>query len=141
MREASACAAGTTSTSRILGDESTVRRTACNSEDRVLREDFGRVVVADYSTREASAKRGLSAATGFDSDGTLDWPGLHRRRRKPQVDVEGIQIEDPGQRHLLPHTVIKLTKHTKRGRLHGLREGQYRGVPLNVFELLTRPTR
>src|SRR4051794_18648225 len=58
-----------------LGDEGD-REDAIISvpEDRAIREDFGRVVRVDLSSRDAECKAGLfPLSLVFDSDATLDW--------------------------------------------------------------------
>ena len=126
---------------KSLGDESD-REDALLAipEDRVLREDFGRVVVADYSTREGECKAGVfPLQLAFDSDGTLDWAWAYTdgdESRRSTWKAFKSRILDNVTSYLIP--VIKLTKATPKEAVCMVFEKvNTGGVPLNVFELLT----
>jgi Protein of unknown function DUF262 len=68
-------------------------------EDRILREDFGRVITANYSTREGECAAGVfPQQLAFDSDGTLDWPG-----NTPTVTMAG---SPPGKLSRAQYSII-----------------------------------
>lgn len=126
---------------KSLGDESD-REDALLAvpEDRVLREDFGRVVVADYSTREGECEAGVfPLQLAFDSDGTLDWAWAYTdgdESRRSTWKAFKSKILDNVTSYLIP--VIKLTKTTPKEAVCMVFEKvNTGGVPLNVFELLT----
>lgn len=126
---------------KSLGDESD-REDALLAvpEDRVLRKDFGRVVVADYSTREGECETGVfPLQLLFDSDGTLDWAWAYTEGddgRKSRWKAFKSRILDNVTSYLIP--VIKLTKATPKEAVCMVFEKvNTGGVPLNVFELLT----
>jgi hypothetical protein len=126
---------------KSLGDESD-REDALLAvpEDRILREDFGRVVVADYSTPEGECDAGVfPLQLAFDSDGTLDWAWAYTDgddSRKSTWKAFKSRILDNVTSYLIP--VIKLTKATPKEAVCMVFEKvNTGGVPLNVFELLT----
>jgi hypothetical protein len=126
---------------KSLGDESD-REDALLAvpEDRVLREDFGRAVVADYSTREGECEAGVfPLQLAFDSDGTLDWAWAYtdgNDSHRSTWKAFKSRILDNVTSYLIP--VIKLTKATPKEAVCMVFEKvNTGGVPLNVFELLT----
>jgi hypothetical protein len=126
---------------KSLGDESD-REEAILAvpEDRVLREDFGRLVVADYTTRSGECAAGVfPLQLCFDSDGTLDWAWAYTdgdESRRSTWKAFKSRILDNVTSYLIP--VIKLTKATPKEAVCMVFEKvNTGGVPLNVFELLT----
>lgn len=124
-----------------LGDESE-RENAILAvpADRVVREDFGRVVKADYSTRGGECEAGVfPLQLSFDSDGTLDWAWAYTDgddARRSTWKAFKSRILDNITSYLIP--VIKLTKATPKEAVCMVFEKvNTGGVPLNVFELLT----
>jgi hypothetical protein len=109
-------------------------------EDRVLRDDFGRVIRKDLSTTELECQEGaFPLRLLFDSDGTLDWAwsyaGSDEARRSTWKAFKS-RILDNVTSYLVP--VIKLTKATPKEAVCTVFEKvNTGGVPLNVFELLT----
>jgi len=126
---------------QALGDESDREDSILGiPEDRVMREDFGRAVKADYSTRDGECSAGVfPLQLAFDSDGTLDWAwaftGGDETRRSTWKAFK-TKVLDNITSYLIP--VIKLTKSTPKEAVCMVFEKvNTGGVPLNVFELLT----
>ncbi len=126
---------------KSLGDESD-RENAILAvpDDRVMREDFGRVVVANYSTRRGECNSGVfPMRLSFDSDGTLDWAWDYTdgdEDRRSMWKAFKSSILDNITSYLIP--VIKLTKATPKEAVCMVFEKvNTGGVALNVFELLT----
>jgi hypothetical protein len=124
-----------------LGDESD-RENAILAvpEDRIRREDFGRAVKADYSTREGECEAGVfPLQLSFDSDGTLDWAWAYTDgddTRRSTWKAFKSKILDNITSYLIP--VIKLTRATPKEAVCMVFEKvNTGGVALNVFELLT----
>jgi hypothetical protein len=108
--------------------------------DRVVRDDFGRVIKTDYSTTELECHEGaFPLRLLFDSDGTLDWAWLYAgsdEARRNTWKAFKSRILDNVTSYLVP--VIKLTKATPKEAVCTVFEKvNTGGVPLNVFELLT----
>jgi hypothetical protein len=126
---------------RALGDESDREDAIIGvPEDRVLREDFGRVVRADYSSLPGECDAGMFPfRLAFDSDGTLDWAWAYtdgNEQRRTIWKAFKSSILDNITSYLIP--VIKLTKQTPKEAVCMVFEKvNTGGVPLNVFELLT----
>lgn len=126
---------------QALGDEGD-REEAILSvpADRVVREDFGRRVVADYSTTENECAAGMfPLRIIFDADAREDWSDAykalgdeHRLKWKSFRD----RVLGSIQNYRVP--VIKLSKATPKEAVCIVFEKvNTGGVPLNVFELLT----
>jgi hypothetical protein len=112
-------------------------------EDRVVREDFGRTIVADYSTREKECEAGFFPLAGvFDSGQTNEWliafldagvePGLQAKK----FTAFQKEVLSNFTKYMVP--TIVLGKDTSRDAVCTVFEKvNTGGVPLNVFELLT----
>jgi Protein of unknown function DUF262 len=126
---------------QALGDESDREAAIIGvPEDRVLREDFGRAVRADYSSPQGECDAGMFPfRLAFDSDGTLDWAWAYtdgNEQRRTIWKAFKSSILDNITSYLIP--VIKLTKQTPKEAVGMVFEKvNTGGVPLNVFELLT----
>lgn len=124
-----------------LGDESS-REEAIVSipEDRVIREDFGRKVVADYSTREKEIQsRMFPLSIVFDDSAREQWmmDFVHLGDENWNMwQTFRAQVLDNVTKYMVP--VIKLTKETPKEAVCVVFEKvNTGGVQLNVFELLT----
>jgi hypothetical protein len=126
---------------RALGDEGD-REEAIISvpPDRMLREDFGRRVVADYSTTEAECDAGMfPLRIVFDADEREDWSDVYKAGgagRREKWKAFRNQVLDSISTYVVP--VIKLSRETPKEAVCIVFEKvNTGGVPLNVFELLT----
>jgi hypothetical protein len=109
-------------------------------EDRVIREDFGRQVKADYSTRKLECEADMfPLGIVFDRAATTNWlleyvdGGPEKRQRWMDFDAQVLQ-------HITSYIVpvIRLTKETPKEAVCTVFEKvNTGGVPLDVFELLT----
>lgn len=124
-----------------LGDESN-REEAILAvpEDRILREDFGRRVVADYSSRSKEVEAGVfPLSIVFDADEREEWmmEFVASAPERAQVwrDFRASVLHNI-TRYMVP--VIKLTRETPKEAVCVVFEKvNTGGVQLNVFELLT----
>ncbi|MFD4251857.1 DUF262 domain-containing protein [Amycolatopsis thermoflava] len=126
---------------KALGDEGD-RDEAIVSvpEDKVLREDFGRRVVADYSTPELEYAAGVfPLSRALEGASILGWALQYfktsedRQQRWQRFQDE---VLTKIQTYMVP--VIKLTKETPKEAVSTVFEKvNTGGVPLNVFELVT----
>lgn len=126
---------------RALDDEGDLEEAILSvPEDRVVREDFGRRVVADYSTTEAECDAGVfPLGIVFDDNAREDWSDVYKAKGAEYVqkwrDFRGRVLKSI-QKYAVP--VIKLTKETPKEAVCVVFEKvNTGGVPLNVFELLT----
>ncbi len=126
---------------RALGDEGD-REDAIVSvpEDRKLRDDFGRNVMADYSTTEAECAAGMfPLRLAFDNNGKIKWLLKfinYDAAREARWEQFQTAVLDNITAYLVP--MIKLTKSTPKEAVCTVFEKvNTGGVPLNVFELLT----
>jgi hypothetical protein len=109
-------------------------------EDRVIREDFGRIVMADYSSTELECQAGVfPLRRAFEGAGILSWV-LEYLKYGPDRQAIWQRFQDDVltriTAYLLP--VIKLTKETPKEAVCTVFEKvNTGGVALNVFELLT----
>ncbi|WP_432903755.1 GmrSD restriction endonuclease domain-containing protein [Micromonospora matsumotoense] len=109
-------------------------------EDRVIRDDFGRRIVADYSTMEKECAAGMFPfSIALDGDAKLDWSlefiGVDLDRRAKWKQFQSSVLDNLSS-YLVP--VIKLTKTTPKEAVCTVFEKvNTGGVALNVFELLT----
>ncbi|MEU5907749.1 DUF262 domain-containing protein [Micromonospora sp. NPDC047467] len=109
-------------------------------EDRTVRDNFGRRVVADYSTMDKECAAGMfPLRIALDGDAKLDWSfefiGMDLERRKQWKRFQS-SVLDNLTSYLVP--VIKLTKTTPKEAVCTVFEKvNTGGVALNVFELLT----
>ncbi|WP_435581304.1 hypothetical protein [Amycolatopsis thermoflava] len=109
-------------------------------EDKVLREDFGRRVVADYSTPELECAAGVfPLSRALEGASILGWALQYfktsedRQQRWQRFQDE---VLTKIQTYMVP--VIKLTKETPKEAVSTVFEKvNTGGVPLNVFELVT----
>ncbi|MHA6784932.1 GmrSD restriction endonuclease domain-containing protein [Pseudonocardia saturnea] len=108
--------------------------------DRTVREDFGRRVVADYSTTEMECAAGMfPLGIAFDGSAREDWSDVYKdlgpeQRARWKDFREGVLREITN--YVVP--VIRLTKQTPKEAVCIVFEKvNTGGVPLNVFELLT----
>ena len=112
-------------------------------EDRVVREDFGRTVVADYSSIDKECQAGMFPLNGvFDSEKTFQWlMSFTQSATDSQAAIELIgafqkTVLSNFTKYLVP--TIVLEKDTSRDAVCTVFEKvNTGGVPLNVFELLT----
>lgn len=109
-------------------------------EDRTIRDDFGRRVVADYSTMEKECEAGMfPLRLAFDEDAKVNWlfeyVGMDPERRARWMQFQTAVLQNMTS-YLVP--VIKLTKTTPKEAVCTVFEKvNTGGVALNVFELLT----
>jgi hypothetical protein len=108
--------------------------------DLVVREDFGRTVIADYSTTEAQCAAGMfPLSLAFDMPEVFRWAGIYTSSDTARVQ----RWNDFYQRvlqNVIAYTVpvIVLKKSTPKEAVCTVFEKvNTGGVPLNVFELLT----
>lgn len=126
---------------RALGDEAD-REDAILSvpEDRLIREDFGRVITADYTSMIHECTAGaFPFRLMFDEHAKVDWLleyiGTDPDRRARWQNFQTVVLQNVTQ-YLVP--VIKLTRATPKEAVCTVFEKvNTGGVPLNVFELLT----
>ena len=112
-------------------------------EDRKIREDFGRVIVADYSTIEKECAAGMFPLSGvFDSGKANDWliayltAGIGPVEQAKRFTAFQKEVLNNFTSYLVP--TIVLGKDTSRDAVCTVFEKvNTGGVPLNVFELLT----
>ena len=109
-------------------------------EDRIVREDFGRVVVADYSSKEKEcAAEVFPLSLVFDNAAIFDWGGSYtsqdpeRTQRWNQFYSEFLENF---VRYKLPAIILDRTT-PKEAVCTVFEKVNTGGVPLNVFELLT----
>jgi len=126
---------------RALGDEGD-REEAIISvpPDLTIRGDFGRRVVADYSTTEAECEAGVfPLRIVFDANAREDWSDAYKAggaEQREKWKTFRDHVLDSIQNYVVP--VIKLTKETPKEAVCTVFEKvNTGGVPLNVFELLT----
>lgn len=111
--------------------------------DRAIREDFGRAVVADYSTMEKECSAGVYPLNRiFDSNYMFSWlieylkHGNDETEQKERFSLFQKQVIQRFTSYKVP--TIVLTKDTSRDAVCTVFEKvNTGGVPLNVFELLT----
>lgn len=109
-------------------------------EDRVVREDFGRTVVADYSTTELECEFGMFPLNrAFEGASVLSWV-LEYMKHGSDRQATWQRFQDKVlaniDKYMLP--VIKLTKETPKEAVCTVFEKvNTGGVALDVFELLT----
>jgi hypothetical protein len=126
---------------RALGDEGDREDAIIGvPEDRRVREDFGRSVVADLSTPEGEQEAGMfPLRLVFDEEGDmLGWVLAYAgdQERKDTWNEFQNRVLKNVTSYVLP--VIKLTKTTPKEAVCTVFEKvNTGGVPLNVFELLT----
>jgi hypothetical protein len=112
-------------------------------KDRLVREDFGRTVIADYSSMAKECAAGVfPLGRIFDSAHTLDWFSEFLSHGDDQQSQK--EIFSRFQKTILQNftqykvPTIVLTKETSRDAVCTVFEKvNTGGVPLNVFELLT----
>ena len=112
-------------------------------EDRIVREDFGRTVVADYSTMEKECAAGVFPLSKvFDSGHVIEWLieylkcGQNQNEQRDKFSTFQKQVLQNFTGYKVP--TIVLTKETSRDAVCTVFEKvNTGGVPLNVFELLT----
>jgi Uncharacterized conserved protein len=108
--------------------------------DRVIREDFGRTVVADYSTPERECQAGMFPLNRtFEGASILNWV-LEYLKQGQGRQATWQRFQDEVLTRLTTYVlpVIKLTKETPKAAVCTVFEKvNTGGVPLNVFELLT----
>lgn len=112
-------------------------------EDRVVRDDFGRTVVADYSTMEKECAAGVFPLSKvFDSGHVIEWlieylkSGQNHNEQRDKFSTFQKQVLQNFTGYKVP--TIVLTKETSRDAVCTVFEKvNTGGVPLNVFELLT----
>src|SRR6266545_6926174 len=126
---------------RALGDEGD-REEAIISvpADRLVREDFGRKIVKDYSTTEAECAAGMfPLRVVFDANSREDWSDTYKSlgaEQRAKWRTFRDHVLDSIHNYMVP--VIKLTKGTPKEAVCIVFEKvNTGGVPLNVFELLT----
>ena len=108
--------------------------------DRLALEDFGRRVVADYSTTEAECYVGVfRLRMVFDANAREDWSDAYKAggaEQREKWKAFRDHVLDSIHGYVVP--VIKLTKETPKEAVCTVFEKvNTGGVPLNVFELLT----
>ncbi|WP_234582998.1 DUF262 domain-containing protein [Micromonospora sp. MH99] len=109
-------------------------------EDLTIRDNFGRRIVADYSTMEKECAAGMfPLRIALDGDAKLDWSlefiGVDHDRRAMWKQFQSAVLDNLTS-YLVP--VIKLTKTTPKEAVCTVFEKvNTGGVALNVFELLT----
>jgi hypothetical protein len=126
---------------RAIGEEGDREESIVSvPEDKVLRTDFGRTVVADYSTMAAECAAGMfPLSIVFNADAREDWmdkykSGGEESQRKWKLFRE--HVLKPISNYVVP--VIKLSRETPKEAVCIVFEKvNTGGVPLNVFELLT----
>lgn len=109
-------------------------------EDKVIREDFGRVITADYSTIEKEcAAEVFPLDRVYDNPSIFEWHGTYVRQdpsRTERWDEFYARVLENFVRYKLP--AIILDKATPKEAVCTVFEKvNTGGVPLNVFELLT----
>jgi hypothetical protein len=112
-------------------------------EDRIIREDFGRTIVADYSTMQHECASGMFPLSRvFDSGHVIEWLieylkyGDNQDEQREKFSAFQKQILQNFTGYKVP--TIVLTKDTSRDAVCTVFEKvNTGGVPLNVFELLT----
>ena len=112
-------------------------------EDRIIREDFGRTVVADYSTTQHECASGMFPLSRvFDSGHVIEWLieylkyGNNQDEQREKFSAFQKQVLQNFTSYKVP--TIVLTKDTSRDAVCTVFEKvNTGGVPLNVFELLT----
>lgn len=126
---------------KALGDEGE-RDEAILSipEDKVLREDFGRRTIADYSTQQLECAAGVfPLARALEGGSITKWVFEYVKGDDSRQETwERFQDEVLAkiQGYMVP--VIKLTKETPKEAVSTVFEKvNTGGVPLNVFELMT----
>lgn len=126
---------------RALGDEG-ARDEAILSVplDKVLREDFGRRIVADYSTQQRECAAGVfPLARALEGGSITKWVFEFVKGDEARQEIwERFQDQVLAniQGYMVP--VIKLTKQTPKEAVSTVFEKvNTGGVPLNVFELMT----
>lgn len=113
-------------------------------EDRILRDNFGRDVVADYSTTQAEcAAEMFPVGILFDQDAVNQWMVTYLQLHEADM-AERLTRWTAFQKRVLKEItdytvpVIRLTKGTPKEAVCTVFEKvNTGGVPLNVFELLT----
>ncbi|MGC4815609.1 GmrSD restriction endonuclease domain-containing protein [Micromonospora sp. DT228] len=109
-------------------------------EDKQIRDDFGRKIVADFSTMEQECEAGMfPLRLAFDEHGKVDWLlqyiGTDPVRRARWQQFQTVVLQNLST-YLVP--MIKLTRSTPKEAVCTVFEKvNTGGVPLNVFELLT----
>lgn len=111
--------------------------------DRVVRDDFGRKIIADYSTMEKECSAGVYPLNKmFDSNYMFSWlieylkHGADGTEQKEKFSLFQKQVIQRFTGYKVP--TIVLTKDTSRDAVCTVFEKvNTGGVPLNVFELLT----
>lgn len=109
-------------------------------EDRQVFGDFGRELVADYSTLEKECQSGVfPLRIAFDDAGKINWlleyVGTDAKRKEKFQQFQ-TEVLNNFTSYLVP--VIKLTKATPKEAVCTVFEKvNTGGIPLNVFELLT----
>jgi hypothetical protein len=109
-------------------------------EDKVIREDFGRTVLADYSTVERECQAGVfPLSRAFEGASILSWVLeylKHGNERQATWERFSNEVLNRITTYMLP--VIKLTKETPKEAVCTVFEKvNTGGIALNVFELLT----
>lgn len=112
-------------------------------EDRKIKEDFGRSIVFDYSTREKECEAGVFPLAGvFDSGLTNEWliafldAGEDSGAQAKKFTAFQKEVLSNFTKYMVP--TIVLGKDTTRDAVCTVFEKvNTGGVPLNVFELLT----
>jgi hypothetical protein len=112
-------------------------------QDRLVKEDFGRTIVADYSTVTKECESGMFPLAGvFDSQKMFDW--LYEYQKSGNDVKEQMDKFSAFQKEVLTNITnymvpaIVLGKDTSRDAVCTVFEKvNTGGVPLNVFELLT----
>lgn len=112
-------------------------------EDRIVREDFGRTIVKDYSTMDNECKAGMFPLSKvFDSNHMFDWFNAFQDVGEDSIDRRSKfvafqkQVLQNFTRYKVP--TIVLGKDTSRDAVCTVFEKvNTGGVSLNVFELLT----
>jgi hypothetical protein len=113
-------------------------------EDRVIRDDFGRGVVADYSTPDLEcAAEMFPLSRSFDMGAIFAWQNRYLAQdpaKSAERSTRWNQFYEEVLQNLVLYTVpvIVLTKDTPKEAVCNIFEKvNTGGVPLNVFELLT----
>ena len=112
-------------------------------KDRIIREDFGRTIVADYSTMENECAAGVFPLNKvFDSGHVIEWLieylkcGQNQNEQRDKFSAFQKEVLQNFTGYKVP--TIVLTKDTSRDAVCTVFEKvNTGGVPLNVFELLT----
>ena len=126
---------------QALGDDADLEEAVVSvPEELVERGNFGREIVADYSTTEKQCVAGMfPVANVFDSDATTDWMWSYVEQG-PEAKDRWKAFQKAVLKTITGYKVpvIRLTKDTSKEAVCAVFEKvNTGGVPLNAFELLT----